>query len=152
MRLAEALVTRADLKKRIEQLRERLKLSALVQEGEQPPEDPQELFAELKRILDQMTLLIQQINRTNLQASLPDGRTLTTALAERDGLSLYHHVLQTTVEAASPKVDRMGRAEIKKIPTVKIGDLRRQMDEVARQRRELDMLIQSVNWSVDLLE
>ena len=40
MKLSEALVLRADIQKRIEQLRERLKTSALVQEGERPPEDP----------------------------------------------------------------------------------------------------------------
>ena len=152
MKLAEGLVLRADIKKRIEQLRERLKLSVLVQEGESPPEDPQKLFAELRRLLAQMTDLIQRINRTNLQAALPDGRTLTSALAERDTMTLYHHVLHATVEAATAKVDRLGRAEIKKIPTVNIAELRELMDDVARQRRELDTLIQSVNWTTELLE
>ncbi|MBI3944430.1 MAG: DIP1984 family protein [Armatimonadetes bacterium] len=152
MKLAEGLVLRADTRKRIEQLRERLKLSALVQEGEAPAEDPQELLAELQRLLSQMTELVQRINRTNLQAALPDGRTLTTALAERDTMTLHHNVLQTTVEAATPKVDRLGRAEIKKIPTVKIAELRRRMDEVARERRELDTLIQSMNWTTELLD
>ena len=45
MKLAEALVLRADVQKRIEQLRNRLRQSALVQEGETPPENPQELLA-----------------------------------------------------------------------------------------------------------
>jgi hypothetical protein len=152
LKLAEGLVLRADTKKRIEQLRERLKSSALVQEGEEPPENPQELFAELQRLLEQMTMLVQRINRTNLQATLPDGRTLTTALAERDTLSLYYNVLETTATAATPKFDRAGRSEIKKVPTVKVADLRRQLDEVARQRRELDTLIQAANWTTDLLD
>ena len=46
MKLAEILVLHADVQKRIAQMRERLKQSALVQEGEQPPENPQELLAE----------------------------------------------------------------------------------------------------------
>jgi len=37
MKLAEALVLRADVQKRIAQMRERLRQSGLVQEGEQPP-------------------------------------------------------------------------------------------------------------------
>ena len=152
MKLAEGLVLRADTKKRIEQMRERLKSSALVQEGEEPPENPQELFAELRRLLDQMTILVQRINRTNLQATLPDGKTLTTALAERDTLSLYYNVLETTATAATPKFDRAGRSEIKKVATVKVADIRRQLDEVARQRRELDTLIQSSNWTTDLMD
>ncbi|MCC2672411.1 MAG: hypothetical protein K0Q72_4883 [Armatimonadetes bacterium] len=152
MKLAEALVLRADARKRIEQLRERIKLSALVQDGEEPPEDPEELLNEVRRLLREMTDLIQRINRTNLQTTLPDGRSLTTALAERDTLTLYYTVLQGTADAATPKVDRMGRAEIRKLPTVKVAELRREMDDIARQRRELDTQIQSLNWNTELLD
>jgi hypothetical protein len=152
MKLAEALVLRADTQKRIEQLRERLRLSAMIQEGEEPPEEPQALFAELERLLVQWKELIQRINRTNLAATLPNGSTLTNALAERDTLSLHHQVLQTTAEAATPKMDRLARMEIKKIPTVKVSTLREQIDDLARQRRELDTLIQSVNWTTELLD
>ena len=51
MKLAEALQERADLNRRIEQLRARLENNALVQEGESPAEDPSELLAELDRCL-----------------------------------------------------------------------------------------------------
>lgn len=63
MKLAEALVSRADMQKRLEQLRERLRLSALVQEGEQPPENPADLLAELERLIAELTALIPRINR-----------------------------------------------------------------------------------------
>ena len=152
MKLAEALVLRADTKKRIEQMRSRLRLSAMVQEGEEPPEDMGELLAELGRLLEQMTDLVQRINRTNLQATLADGKTLTTALAERDTLSLYHSVLETVATAATPTFDRAARMEIKKVATIKVADVRRQLDELARQRRELDTLIQSANWTIDLID
>lgn len=152
MRLAEGLVLRADLRKRIEQLRERIKLSALVQEGEEPPEDPEALLSEVAQLLEQLTSLVERINRTNLETALPDGRTLTNALAERDSLSLHYNVLQSTAEAATPKVDRLGRAEIRKIPAVKVAALRKQMDTIARNRRELDTLIQAENWTTDLLD
>jgi hypothetical protein len=49
-------------------------------------------------------------------------------------------------------MDRLARAEIRKVPTVKVGALRQQMDDVARRRRELDTLIQSVNWTTDLMD
>jgi hypothetical protein len=45
MKLAEALILRADSQKRVEQLRQRLTRAARVQEGENPPENPQELMA-----------------------------------------------------------------------------------------------------------
>ena len=47
MKLAEALNQRADLQKRIAQLRERLSNNVKVQEGDQPAENPEDLFKEL---------------------------------------------------------------------------------------------------------
>ena len=47
MKLAEALQERADLNRRMEQLKRRLTSNALVQEGERPAEEPAELLAEL---------------------------------------------------------------------------------------------------------
>ena len=44
MKLAEALQERADLNRRIEQLRYRLGNNALMQEGEKPAEDPAALL------------------------------------------------------------------------------------------------------------
>ncbi|MBF6591549.1 MAG: DIP1984 family protein [Ktedonobacterales bacterium] len=152
MKLAEALVRRADLQKRIEQLRERLRLSALVQEGEQPPENPQELLAELERLLSELGSLIARINRTNLATRLTDGMTLTDALAQRDTLSLHQSIIKTTAEAASVRVDRYTHSEIRRVATVGVAALRRQGDDLARQRRELDTAIQSSNWSTELAE
>src|SRR5690242_16804768 len=105
MKLAEALVLRADVQKRVEDLRGRLRQSALVQEGEKPPEDPQDLLAELGRLLGQLVGLIERINRTNLQTRLSDGRSLTQALAERDVIALHQGVLQNVADAAAAKVN-----------------------------------------------
>jgi len=49
-----SMVLRADVQKRLEQLRIRLNQSALVQEGEQPPENPQDLLVELNQLLEQL--------------------------------------------------------------------------------------------------
>ena len=152
MKLSEALALRADTQKRIMQLRERLRASALVQEGEAPPEDPQELLAELDRLLGQLRDLVGRINRTNLAARLPSGTSLTDALAERDTLALRHSILEAVAEAATNRVNRYSRTEIRMVPTVDVGAVRRQADAAARERRELDTVIQGVNWSTELLE
>ena len=152
MKLAEALVLRADIQSRVEALRERLKQSALVQEGEKPPEDPQALLAELDRLLNQLAGLIEHINRTNLQTRLPDGRTVTYALAERDVLTLRRSVLESLAETAGATVNRYSRAEIRLAATVDVGALRKQIDQLAQQRREVDTAIQAINWTADLIE
>jgi uncharacterized protein DUF6847 len=152
MKLAEALVQRADLQKRIEQLRKRLKLSAQVQEGDQPPEDPAELLSEVERLLGEITGLIGTINRTNLSATLADGTTLTDALARRDALALHYSILSDLAEAATVEINRYSRSEIKSHPTVQVSALRKQMDALATRRRELDTAIQATNWNTDLTE
>ena len=150
MKLAEALARRADLQKRIEQMRGRLQQSALVQEGESPPEDPEELLRESEGMLTELEDLVGRINRTNLAATLADGRTLTAALAERDALALRYGLLSGLVRMASERVPRYGRNEIRVLSTVNVAEKRREMDELALRRRDLDTRLQQANWTVDL--
>jgi hypothetical protein len=156
MKLAEALILRADLQKRVGQLRERLAASAAVQEGEAPPEEPDQLFAELERLGEQLEELIGRINRTNLQATLPDGTTITDALARRDVLRLQHGVLLNTIAAATETATglygrRYSRSEIKTVPTIDVAARRRQADRIAEEIRVLDTAVQATNWAVDLV-
>lgn len=150
MKLAEALINRADAQKRLAQLRERLNRSARVQEGDEPPENPQELLAELERTAATLVELIQRVNRTNAATPFGDG-VLTDALAERDGLALRRSVVVALIEAAAPAQFRYGRSEIKYVATVDVAALQKQADELARRYRELDSAIQQANWTVDLL-
>ena len=65
MKLAEALNQRADLQKRIAQLKERLSNNVKVQEGDQPAENPEDLFSELSNSLKELETIIVRINKTN---------------------------------------------------------------------------------------
>ncbi|MCA0459061.1 MAG: DIP1984 family protein [Chloroflexi bacterium] len=151
MKLAEALILRADLLKRVQQLRERLVRSAQTPEGERPPEDPPELLAEGSQLLTQYTDIVSRINRTNSATSFKDGLTVTDALAVRDTLTLERSLIDTLITAAANPAHRYQRAEIKYVSTVSIADLQKRKDELARRYRELDSAIQALNWNVDLL-
>ena len=61
MKLAEALLVRADQKKKLASLRERLVLNGRVQEGDQPHEDPEELLREAASVLQQQEDLLLRI-------------------------------------------------------------------------------------------
>lgn len=152
MKLSEALIRRADAQTRIAQLRQRLNQSALVQEGERPPEDPKQLLKELDRLLGELTDLIKRINRTNSATQFDESKTLTDALAERDTLLLERNVLAGLAQAASHTQGRYSRSEVKYVPTVNVADIQKQMDDLARRHRELDTRIQELNWQVDLVE
>lgn len=150
MKLAEALANRADGQKRLQQVKERLLRSAKVQEGDTPSENPQELLAEMERILAQLTDLVQRINRTNAQTEFRSGASLTDALAERDSLATKRDLLAAVIEASAIRQDRFSRSEVKYLRTVDVAALQKQADDLARQYRELDLQIQELNWKVEL--
>src|SRR5579884_652101 len=150
MKLGEALTLRKDLQVRIEQIRARLRASAVAQEGEEPVEDPNAMLEELGRLADELERVIERINRTNLATMLPDGRSLTTALARRDSLNLRQTVLRQLADAAGERQQRYGRAEIRILPTVNVAAIRRQIDGLAQERRLLDAALQETNWTTDL--
>lgn len=152
MRLAEALILRADCNRRSEQLKQRLLRSAKVQEGNAPAEDPQELLAELERVSSQLEQLIQRINRTNSSTMLDQTGVLSDALATRDVLKLKHGVYQQLAQAAVVTQDRYSKSEVKFSSTVDVAAIQRRADDLARQHRDLDARIQEANWRIELLE
>jgi hypothetical protein len=154
MKLAEALILRADAQKRIQQLRERLARSARVQEGEELAENPQELLDELERTLETLRGMVKRINRTNSATTFEAGITLTDALADRDVLALERSVLDGLIQAAAGQQVRMYPyvAAEKTFRTVNISDIQKRADALARQYRELDSRIQAMNWNIDLLD
>jgi hypothetical protein len=105
---------------------------------------------ELERLADELALLVARINRTNLRTTLADGETLTDALARRDALTLKYRSFSAVANAAGENAPRHLRSEIRLLPAVDVAALRKQTDEFARERRELDAVIQETNWQTDL--
>jgi hypothetical protein len=152
MKLAEALVLRADLGKRMSQLKGRAMNSAVYQEGAAPAEDVAELRADYERMAAQLVTLVERINRTNLAVMLPSGETLTAALATRDGLQWRRSFLLEVSAAANATRTRMTRTELLMVSAVPISEYQKEADDLARRFRELDTAIQSMNWTADLLD
>lgn len=152
MKLAEALITRGDIQKRLAQLQDRLKRSAWVQEGEKPHEDPAKLRNQVAALIQELQTLIFQINQANMTSRVDSGMTVTEALALRDAITLHQKILRSVADAASERVDRYGRAEIRRVPTIDVSQLRDEIDMLAKQRREIDTAIQAVNWATEMSE
>lgn len=152
MKLAEALVLRADSTKRIEQLKQRLMRNAKVQEGDKPAEEPQALVDEMEQTATLLTRLIQQINRTNSSVQVDQKMTLADALAVRDVLQTKQTIYRELAKAAVITQDRTTKSEVRFRSTVNIAELQKRADELAKEHRELDAKIQALNWQTDLSE
>jgi hypothetical protein len=152
--VGEALNRRSDLQKRIAQLEERLRTSVLVQEDEQPPEQPEELLSELDDHCAELQRLIARINHTNASSRLPNGETVTEALARRDVLALRATALRTVIRAATDRglFGRYSRSEIRMVRQIRVSDVQSEVDARAKEQRELDNDLQEHNWTTQLIE
>src|SRR5678815_701946 len=113
MKLAEALILRADYQRRYSQLTQRIMRNARIQEGDDPAEDPQALLDESERLAAEVERLIQQINLTNSSTQLGTDGTLSDALATRDVLRLRQAVFRDLATNASNFQARSTRSEVK---------------------------------------
>lgn len=151
--VGEALNRRSDLQKRIAQLEDRLRTSVLVQEDEQPPEEPGELLSELDAHCTELQRLIAKINHTNASSRLPTGETVTEALARRDVLSLRAAALRTVIRAATDRglFGRYSRSEIRMVRQIRVSEVQSEVDARAKEQRELDNKLQEHNWTTQLI-
>lgn len=150
MKLAEALLERADLQRRLSQLTQRLQQNAQYQEGEQLAENPHDLLKEYEAVAQKLEQLVVAINLANNRIVLENGQNMVAALAQRERLKAEHSMLISLADAATPTHDRYSRSEIKMISALNVRDLRKQADTIAQQHRQLDTLIQQANWLNEL--
>ena len=150
MKLAEALIERKDVQNRLEALRARLCACALTQEGEEPAEAPEKLMEELRFLTLRHEELCTRINLTNSRNTV-EGETLTALLARREALGNQHSIMADFLNAAMQAPRRSTGREIKILPTIKVSDLRDQLDEASKALRQLDTKIQQANWNIDLI-
>ena len=151
MKLAEALQERADLNRKIDELRRRLGSNVLTQEGEPPAEDPAALLAELDAAVARLETLMAKINLTNCRTKA-GGMTLTELIAKKDALMLKLSAYRDLVYTAGQSASRARGTEIRVVAVLKASELQKQVDETAKEVRRLDNLLQDTNWKTKLIE
>ena len=151
MKIAEALILRADIQKRIAQLKTRLNNNAKVQEHEEPTENPELLLIELDSLISQLNDLIIKINKTNTLSKI-DGISLIELIAKKDTLSQKAGILREFIEIASQKINLYSTTEIKVFSTINVPAQQKQLDKLSKEIRETDTKLQQANWTIDLIE
>jgi hypothetical protein len=148
MKLAEAQILRADLRKRTRQLRGRLLRNAKVLEGDEPIEQPEELLLELERVVAELELITRRVMWTNCRLMFDADHTISDAIAMRDTLDLR-------IETLRLLIDKLFEREFvfrRHIAVFDPAALQKQFDDLTRERRDLDVRLQALNWQEDLLE
>lgn len=156
MKLAEALIERAELKRKNFQLTDRINSNIKVQEGEVPAESPEELIAEYEHNMERMLELIKKINETNAKTFIKNkdgenGETIKDAIAKRDCLSNKINAYRMFCDTATIRHDRFTKTEVKFIRCIDIKEIQNKINELSKEFRILDTKLQEINWTTDLI-
>ena len=149
MKLAEALIERAEIQKKNGQLIKRINNCAKIQEGDLPPEKHEELIAVYETNMTRFLELIQRINETNNRTPFDGKANITDAIAQRDCIGLRIKAYREFYESATAK-DRYSRNEIRTIRCIDPGEMQRNIDMLSKAYREIDTKLQALNWTVEL--
>ena len=151
MKLAEALNARKELEARLTRLEERLHASARVQEGLEPDESPDALYAMLEKAAAELVEIVSRISRTNVE-TVVEGRILADWIAERDVSWRRLRVLQSALRAAAPSYDRHGGpGSVRSVTTFSTARRHAELDALALRINAIDARIQQANWETELL-
>ena len=151
MKLAEALLERAELKQKLMMLQTRLINNSKTQEGVEPNESPKDLLKELDESTERLEFLITHINKTNEMTKNTKGATISELIAKRDILTQKYRVLRLLLDNGSAVINRLTDTEIKILTTFSVTDLQKNVDKISENIRKIDTEIQGLNWTTDLL-
>lgn len=148
MKLAEGLLLRADLIKKIEHLQNRIMPVLIVSDDRVPQEDPDKLLAQLRKTIQDLEILIIRINKTNNVTIVEGEGLLMEALAKRDSLKLVSEKLRNIRRSA--QIFNTGDSNLK--TTINIEKLQIEIDQAGRAFREIDSKVQEINWLTFLVD
>ena len=152
MKLAEALLLRAEMQNKLASLRERLTNNVVVQSGEKPHEKPDDLLRSAAGLIADRAALVQRINRTNQDATAADGRPVARLLADRDAIAAKHALVRSAIEATRKEPDRYSLSEIKWKSVIDVKAMQKQLDDLSANLRQINAILQQTNWQIDLIE
>jgi hypothetical protein len=149
MKLAEGLLLRSDLMKKIEHLQNRIRPVLIVVANTSPQEDPIKLMAKLRKAILDLQAIVIRINKTNNQTYIEGEGPLMEALAKRDALKMLSEKLRNIRQAAQIN---QAITSTNRSTTVDIKNLQIEIDQTGRAFRDIDSKIQEANWLTKLEE
>lgn len=149
MKIAEALVRRADVQKRMDQIKNLLLVNSRHQEGDDPPIRMNDTLQEWGALQEELLTLTVQINLANARVKIGE-QTLMEVIAARDSFRRGAEILRELAKKAMTKLDRYSSKEIREVSPWNVQELLQRADEAGAIFRKMDVIIQQTNWNTDL--
>lgn len=109
-----------------------------------------ELIKALESTRGELAALIKRINATNSSVKVGDF-LLGDLVVDRDTRIMEVTALNNLIDQASQVSNRYSRSEILVLPSINVKETQKKVDQLAKDIRELDNLIQATNWNTELI-
>jgi len=154
MKLAEALIERANLQRQNRGIVRHIDENVRLPEDEEPTGSVENLIKQYEANMLRLAELVRRINKTNCLTEM-NGGTITDAIARRDCLNsqikAYNDIYETVT--SHEQHGRYGSSEIrvKYVRHLDSKKLEDRIDHLSQEFRLLDTALQGMNWTVELL-
>lgn len=145
MKLAEALMERKDLVKKINKAKEEITSNLVTKEGFELPLDMDKLFLQYESDQNNLMKLNTQIDKTNV--ILIDRLNRLRILDSK--MAFYRECRKSLLEDSS---NRFYNENVKMTRNYDLNKANTRLDKLELLRREVDKEIQKINWATELTE
>ncbi|MEI0478529.1 DIP1984 family protein [Brachyspira pulli] len=150
MKLGEALLKRDEYIKREDNLKKRLKSNVVLKDDNENNENPNDLIKEYIEVNNELSDLIIKISSKEHNTKLAIGITIADAINIRDKLYREMEIYKTVLKELNSKDYRNAKNEVKMKVLVNVKDIQTEVDKLTKAYNDIDVMIQSTNWNVDL--
>lgn len=150
MKLGEALLKRDEYIKREDNLKKRLKSNVVLKDNNENNENPNDLIKEYIEVNNELSDLIIKISSKEHNTKLAIGITIADAINIRDKLYREMEIYKTVLKELNSKDYRNAKNEVKMKVLVNVKDIQTEVDKLTKAYNDIDVMIQSTNWNVDL--
>lgn len=150
MKLGEALLKRDEYIKREDNLKKRLKSNVVLKDDNENNENPNDLIKEYIEVNNELSDLIIKISNKEHNTKLTIGITIADAINIRDKLYREMEIYKTVLKELNSKDYRNAKNEVKMKVLVNVKYIQTEVDKLTKAYNDIDVMIQSTNWNVDL--
>ena len=150
MKLGEAILKRDEYIKKQEELKKRVKSNVAVKDDNENNENPNDLIKEYIEINNELSDLIIKIDNKEHETKLHIGISISDAVRIRDKLYREMEIYKTVLKELNSKDYRNAKNEVKMKVLVNVKDIQTEVDKLTKAYNDIDVMIQSTNWNVDL--
>jgi len=156
MKLGEALNRINEIGKEINILTSLALENGLKQDGDSTERSVENILLEINALIDERSALKYNVMKTNIITQISYAHNQTMSLAEaillRRSLIDKNSSINSLIQNTKPNLYgmRSKQSEIKVFRSFDPGQQRKIADAAAKQARELDTIIQIINWSTEI--